>query len=85
MDCVDALLGEITRRHDDVDLVVELRELPEVYGCLSCLGFSVSEDLSPVRVVLRSPDGRQVDLHPVTHRAEAGCRTIEGLGPSGHS
>ena len=63
---VDALFGEVTRRHDDVDLVVELKELPEVVGCLSCLDFSVSEDRSPVRVVLRSPDGRQVDLHPVT-------------------
>lgn len=63
---VDALLGEVTRTHDDIDLVVELRALPEVYRCLSFFGFSTSDDLSPVRVVLRSSDGRQVDLHPVT-------------------
>jgi lincosamide nucleotidyltransferase A/C/D/E len=62
---VDALLGQVTRTHDDVDLVVELKVLPEVYRCLSVLGFAVSQDLAPVRVVLRSPDGRQVDLHPV--------------------
>jgi lincosamide nucleotidyltransferase A/C/D/E len=63
---VDALLGEVTRPHDDVDLVVELRALGTVFECLSNLGFSVTEDLSPVRVVLTSPDDRQVDLHPVT-------------------
>ena len=63
---VDALLGEVTRTHDDVDLVVELGALGAVFECLSNLGFSVKESLSPVRVVLTSPDGRQVDLHPVT-------------------
>ena len=63
---VDALLGEITRSHDDVDLVVELRALADVVECLSVLDFSVRKDPSPVRVVMRSPEGRQVDLHPVT-------------------
>jgi lincosamide nucleotidyltransferase A/C/D/E len=63
---VDALLGEVTRPHEDVDLVVELAALGAVFDCLSRLGFSVTEDLSPVRVVMRSDDGRQVDLHPVT-------------------
>lgn len=63
---VDALLGEVTRPHDDVDLVVELRALGAVFECLSNLGLSVTENLSPVRVVLTSLDGRQVDLHPVT-------------------
>jgi lincosamide nucleotidyltransferase A/C/D/E len=79
---VDALLGEVTRFHDDVDLVVELGTLPEVYEGLFCLGLSVSEDLSPVRVVLRSPDGRQVDLHPVTF-AEDGTGWQVGASPDG--
>ena len=79
---VDALLGEVTRSHDDVDLVVELRTLPEVYGCLSSLGLTVSGDHSPVRVVLWSPDGRQVDLHPVTI-AEDGTGWQVGASPDG--
>jgi lincosamide nucleotidyltransferase A/C/D/E len=62
---VDALLGEVSRPHDDVDLVVELSALANVFECLSDLGFSVREDLLPVRVVMRSPEGRQIDLHPV--------------------
>lgn len=79
---VDALLGEVTRPHDDVDLVVELKALPEVYRCLSPLGLRLSEDLSPVRVVLRSPHGRQVDLHPVTF-AEDGTGWQVGASPDG--
>jgi len=63
---VDALLGEVTRTHDDVDLVIELTALESVLECLSALGFAVTENLAPVRVVLTSPDGRQIDLHPVT-------------------
>jgi lincosamide nucleotidyltransferase A/C/D/E len=63
---VDALLGEVTRQHEDVDLVVELEAVPDVLDCLGTLGLAVVDDLRPVRVVVRAPDGRQVDLHPVT-------------------
>lgn len=74
--------GEVTRSHDDVDLVVERQTLPEVFECLSSLEFSVSDDLSPVRVVLRSPDGRQIDLHPVTF-ADDGTGWQVGASPDG--
>jgi lincosamide nucleotidyltransferase A/C/D/E len=67
---VDALLGEETRAHDDVDLVVELAALAEVEEVLGELGFRVAEDHAPVRVVLRAADGRQADLHPVTFDQE---------------
>lgn len=76
------MLGEVTRPHDDVDLVVELGALADVFECLSDLGFSVTEDLSPVRVVMRSPEGRQVDLHPVTFD-EDGTGWQVGASPDG--
>jgi lincosamide nucleotidyltransferase A/C/D/E len=79
---VDALLGEVTRAHDDVDLVVELDALPAVLDALATLGFSVTENLAPVRVVLRSSDGLQVDLHPVTF-AEDGTGWQRGASPDG--
>jgi lincosamide nucleotidyltransferase A/C/D/E len=63
---VDALLGEQTRSHEDVDLVVELAALADVVETLGGLGFAMAEDHAPVRVVLRAGDGRQADLHPVT-------------------
>lgn len=62
---VDALLGEVTRRHDDVDLVVELDAVPAVVTALEPLAFRLVEDHLPTRAVLRATDGRQVDLHPV--------------------
>jgi lincosamide nucleotidyltransferase A/C/D/E len=67
---VDALLGEVTRSHEDVDLVVVLEEISGVRQSLQPLGYEVAEDLTPVRIVLRSSDGRQVDLHPVTFDAD---------------
>jgi lincosamide nucleotidyltransferase A/C/D/E len=79
---VDALLGEVTRPHDDIDLVVELGALADVLECLSDLGFSVTEDLSPVRVVMRLQEGRQVDLHPVTFD-EDGTGWQVGASPDG--
>jgi lincosamide nucleotidyltransferase A/C/D/E len=79
---VDALLGEMTRQHEDVDLVVELEAVPDVLDSLETLGFALSEDLRPVRVVVRSPPGRQVDLHPVTF-GEDGTGWQHGASPDG--
>jgi lincosamide nucleotidyltransferase A/C/D/E len=79
---VDALLGDVTRPHEDVDLVVELGSLEAVCDCLSSLGFAVSEDLTPVRMVLSSPDSRRVDLHPVTFD-DAGTGWQVGAAPDG--
>ena len=79
---VDALLGEVTRAHVDVDLVVVLDALPAVLDALATLGFSLTENLAPVRVVLRSSDGLQVDLHPVTF-AEDGTGWQRSASPDG--
>jgi lincosamide nucleotidyltransferase A/C/D/E len=79
---VDALLGEETRPHGDVDLVVELEALPEVLRTLERVGFAVAEDHAPVRVVLRASDGRQIDLHPVTFDDE-GTGWQRGASPDG--
>lgn len=59
-----------------------LKALPEVFERLAALGFSVLEDLSPVRVVLSSPDSRQIDLHPVTFDKD-GTGWQVGASPDG--
>jgi lincosamide nucleotidyltransferase A/C/D/E len=79
---VDALLGEETRLHEDADLVVELVSLSEVFEALGAHGFTIAEDRSPVRVVLRAADGRQVDLHPVTFDS-GGTGWQRGAAPDG--
>jgi lincosamide nucleotidyltransferase A/C/D/E len=65
---VDALLGEQTREHSDVDLAIDVRDLPAAEEKLGRLGFAeVDADPGrPARVVLRDAPGRQVDLHPLT-------------------
>jgi lincosamide nucleotidyltransferase A/C/D/E len=65
---VDALLGEQTRGHDDVDIVVMRRDLHVARTRLGPLGFAHDPTAwpgVPARLVLRDAGGRQVDLHPI--------------------
>jgi lincosamide nucleotidyltransferase A/C/D/E len=68
---VDALLGRETRRHDDLDLVVALDDVPRIYEALVPLGFALHENHLPVRFVLRH-NGEQLDFHTVTFDPEGG-------------
>jgi lincosamide nucleotidyltransferase A/C/D/E len=65
---VDALLGEQTREHSDVDVAIDVRDLPAAEERLERLGFTemAADPGRPARVVLRDVRGRQVDLHPLT-------------------
>ena len=63
---VDALLGEQTREHDDLDLVQELEDTPRLIEALERAGYDVAKGELPRSVVLLDEDGRQVDLHPVS-------------------
>jgi lincosamide nucleotidyltransferase A/C/D/E len=65
---VDALLGEETRPHDDLDLVVRREDLDRLIALLPEFR-RAADDWWPARLVLRDPSGRQVDLHPLTFDA----------------
>ncbi len=83
---VDALVGEQTRPHEDLDLVVARSDLPRAEAALRPLGFAHAageEPGLPARLVLRAPDGRQVDLHPVVFDEEGHGRQDLGDGTSG--
>lgn len=69
---VDALLGEQTRHHDDLDLVVALYQSGEVVTALRHLGYAVHTDECPTRLVLEARDGAPIDLHTVTFDADGG-------------
>ncbi|HEV3226416.1 MAG TPA: hypothetical protein VGZ52_06270, partial [Acidimicrobiales bacterium] len=62
---IDALLGRVTRPHDDLDLVVDLARADATAEALRPLGFDLSVDERPTRMVLARADDR-VDLHLVT-------------------
>src|SRR5947207_5395765 len=65
---IDALLGEQTRPHSDVDVVVARRDLHAARTQLEARGFVHDTDARPglpARLVLRDPRGRQIDVHPI--------------------
>jgi lincosamide nucleotidyltransferase A/C/D/E len=61
---VDALLGEETRPHEDLDLGVRLEDVDRICAILS--EFERSDDQWPASFVLRDTRGRKVDCHPLT-------------------
>jgi lincosamide nucleotidyltransferase A/C/D/E len=62
---VDALLGRITREHNDLDLILTLNDQARVVEVLVRNGFEIEEE-EIGRVVLVHPDHGRIDLHPVT-------------------
>jgi lincosamide nucleotidyltransferase A/C/D/E len=79
---VDALVGEETRRHRDLDLAVRAGDIEPAVAALGSLGYERGLDLLPVRQVLDGPSGRSVDLHPVTFDAIGHGRQPDGDGGS---
>lgn len=69
---VDALVGEETRAHDDLDVVIALGQAGAARAALGAAGFLLAEDESPTRFVLRDPADRRIDFHPVTFDAGGG-------------
>ncbi len=81
---VDALLGEQTRPHDDVDLVVDKEHLAAATSLLETEGYTVLRDDLPSAVAYRHPDGREVDLHPVTRTPDGGGDQAQPDGSTWH-
>lgn len=62
---IDALVGERTRDHRDLDLMHRADQEPAVLAALSAAGFTETLDQRPVRFVMTAPDGREIDFHPL--------------------
>src|SRR5581483_10216884 len=62
---VDALLEEQVREHDDLDLVVELAQVPSLTKALESAGYEHAAGSAPTSFVFVDRAGRQVDVHPV--------------------
>ncbi|MEU3295009.1 amino acid transporter [Streptomyces longwoodensis] len=62
---IDALIGEQTRDHRDLDLMHRQDQESVVLAALSAAGFVESLDWRPIRLVVTAPDGREIDLHPL--------------------
>ncbi|MFJ8825564.1 nucleotidyltransferase domain-containing protein [Streptomyces sp. NPDC102467] len=62
---IDALIGEQTRDHRDLDLMHRQDQEAAVLTALSAAGFAESLNWRPIRFVATAPDGREIDLHPL--------------------
>jgi len=71
---VDCLLGEQTRTHNDLDLVVHRQDVDDVMRLLNAQGYDVIRDWLPTSIAFRDRSGREVDLHPVDPTPDGGRR-----------
>lgn len=62
---VDALVGQQTRSHNDLDLVVRLEDASYIEQTLAIQQFSVILNELPTRFVMKDANGRGVDFHTV--------------------
>jgi lincosamide nucleotidyltransferase A/C/D/E len=62
---VDAVLGEVTRPHADLDLIVELDDVATMRAILAADGFELTRGEPQSNFVLRDRAGHQIDVHPV--------------------
>jgi lincosamide nucleotidyltransferase A/C/D/E len=69
---IDALVGEQTRPHDDLDCIIALADAEAAHFALAPLGFAVIESDLPTRFVVRDARDRRVDFHSVTFDDEGG-------------
>ncbi len=69
---VDALLGEHTRPHDDVDIVIQRKDVSEVRELLEMQGYKdvPRDDTRAWNFVLGDNHGRLVDVHVITLDSE---------------
>jgi len=79
---VDALLGEQTRLHDDLDLVVQLEDSNGAVEALAAIGFRLDVDARPTRFVVGDVTDRRIDFHPVVFAEDGSARQI-GAGARG--
>ena len=62
---VDAALGEETRSHKDLDIILRVSDLPRLQQTLGSVGFSVRDGCTESNFVLADHSGREVDVHAI--------------------
>jgi ribosomal protein S18 acetylase RimI-like enzyme len=62
---IDALLGEQTRGHADLDVIVSLTDVSKLQEVLLTTGFQLKAGGSAANFVMADKHGREVDVHPI--------------------
>lgn len=65
---IDALMGEQTRKHNDLDIAVEHKDVPKLREILSDKGYRDTDrpDKKDFNFVLEDDQGYEVDMHSYT-------------------
>jgi lincosamide nucleotidyltransferase A/C/D/E len=75
---VDALLEDQTRAHEDLDLIVQVSDVPAMRVTLAGDGFGLDRGETYSNFVLRDRLEREIDVHPVVFDAHGnGHYTME--------
>src|SRR4051794_9979876 len=77
---VDAVVGRVTRVHDDLDIVLPVARVESAIAALTPLGFTERLDEPPARIVLTTPYDQRVDIHIVTPTERGMVQAIAGGG-----
>jgi lincosamide nucleotidyltransferase A/C/D/E len=79
---IDALLGERTRRHDDLDLAIRSEDQDRVIAALGRLGFELvqDDDWRPSRFGMADRSGRKIDIHLVVFDSSGRGTQVNLLG-----
>jgi len=64
---VDALLGEQTRPHKDLDIAIQQRDVPQLRALLEVRSYKETklQDAQPWNSVLGDEGGREIDVHVI--------------------
>lgn len=77
---IDALAGQQTREHDDLDLALDQDRLDDAVAMLRADGYLPETDGLPVRLQLHKPRVGAVDLHPLDLDADGNGRQAGPVG-----
>ena len=67
---IDVLLGEQTRAHDDLDVIIRADDIEAAIRATRDLGFASMTDELPQVFVVRDAADRRIDFHPVCFRSD---------------
>ena len=62
---IDALLGEQTREHADLDIIVSSTDVFTLQEALLAIRFQIKAGGSAENFILVDEDGREIDVHPI--------------------
>jgi lincosamide nucleotidyltransferase A/C/D/E len=62
---IDALLGEQTREHRDLDLIIRVEELPRLVAVTRASGYARQPGGTETNFVLKAISGHEVDVHAI--------------------